>query len=171
MQIKLLLTSIFGVLFLFWAGVRTYDAISFDIHCGDYLKRAADSNSIELAEQNLVVVVDYAEHHDLTSGNTGIFWSSPTNDVGFWYTNVKSSLTELQKVGQKKDATDLERSNVLMKLEKTMLDQGRDSSGVVVPAGISIFPNNIAFFWWGVLSFVLFAVFGIWSGISAIDRF
>ena len=156
-------------LFLTWAGVRIYDNVMFNIHCGDYLKRAADSNSIELAESNLAMVTAYAESNSLTSGNTGLFWNSPSNDVGFWYNNVKTSLAEVRKVRAQPDATDLERSNVLIKLEKTMLDQGKDGSSVVVPGGISIFPNNLGFFWWAVLSFIgilLFgglAVFGNWD--------
>jgi len=141
--------------FLIWGGCATYNAVQFDIHCGDYLKRAANSNTIELAHQNLQVAVDYAQQNGLTHGNTGAVWQTPQMDVGFWYQNLTASLSELETV--KPTASQLEKSNVLMKLRETLLD----GDSLTVPEGISVFPHNTLFFWWAWVSFLLAAGFGI----------
>lgn len=53
------------------------------------------------------------------------------------------------------NATQLERSNLLMKLRETLLDQGENGKIVVTfPEGISIYPNNIAMFLFGCLSVI-----------------
>ncbi len=103
------------------------------------------------------------DKNGLVSGNTSIFIDSPSNDIGFWHDNVQASLAEIRKVEAQGDATDLERSNVLMKLEKTMLDQGKDGTSVVAPFGISIYPMNMWFFF----SMVLTGLGTIVSGCKA----
>ncbi len=144
--------------FLVWGGCRFYSSVQFDIHCGDYLKRAANSNTIELAHQNLKVAVSYAEQHNMTSGNTSALWETPQMDVGFWYKNLSASLGELEAV--KPTASPLEKSNVLMKLRETLLDSDSGGDQLAVPDGIDLFPHNALFLWWGWLSLSLAAVIG-----------
>lgn len=95
---KSVFATIFTILFLLWAGVRTVNHIQFDRNIGGYLKRAADANTVELAEKNLSVAVEYLEKNGLTSGYTSILYRTPDEDVGFWFTNLKSSLDELHAV-------------------------------------------------------------------------
>lgn len=151
---KALLGALLIGTFLLFTGVRVYKGIMFDRDCEGYLKRAADSNTPGLARQELDRAVAYAESHGLTSGFTSVLYTTPDEDVGFWYQNLKQSQAELAKINEA--TAPLERSNVLMKLRETLLDEGKTVS---VPSGISIFPNNVAYAWWGWLSSLL-AIFG-----------
>ena len=155
---KGIVATILTVLFLLWAGVRIVNHIQFDRNIGGYLKRAADANTVELAEKNLSVAVEYLERNGLTSGYPSILWRTPDEDVDFWFTNLKSSLDELHSV--KPEAAQLEKTNVLMKLRETLLDQGnKGSTSVTAPSGMSVFPNNTAYALWGEVSFILSPAF------------
>lgn len=92
---------------------------SFSINCNQYLKRASDANTIELAAQNVEQALKYIEGHNLTNGNTGIFLTQPENDIGFWYANLKACQSELAKV--KPETLQLERSNILKSTGRTSL--------------------------------------------------
>lgn len=151
---------IVGLLLLFMgcfhSGVRLYKSITFGINCGGRIKRAADSNTIELAKKEMQVVVLYLEDNDMTKGYTSILYKTPDEDVGFWYENLKSALDELEKV--KPSISQLEKSNLLMKLRETLLDE---DASVTLPMGISIFPNNVAYCMWGWFSCILFLAGGV----------
>jgi len=148
--------------FSIWIGARVYSAVVFDIDCGGHIKRTADANTVELATQELKTVVAYLEREDMTSGYTAILYRTPDTDVGFWYTNLKSSLGELEKVTS--ETTQLERSNLLMKLRETLLDKGESSENVTAPSGISVFPNNAGFAFFGMLSLVVFIIGAFFIG-------
>ena len=163
-NVFLLLSVACTVAFLGWAAVRIVKYIQFNLNCEAYLKRAADANTVELSKGELKKAIDYAESHDLTDGIVSIFLKNPANDIGFWYSNIKSAYEELNNLAA--DAAPLEKTNVLMKLRESLTD--RDSSGgtkVILPAGIEIFPNNALYFWWSVLSCAAACVF--WSLLSA----
>jgi hypothetical protein len=87
-----------------------------------------------------------------------VLWRTPSEDIGFWYYNLYTSRQELENL--RPDATQLEKSNVLMKLRETLLDQTGGSTHVTVPAGISIYPHNVLFSWWGWSSTILMFIFG-----------
>ncbi len=125
---------------VFWFLIRYQTGLEFERGCGGHMERAAAANNIEMATAEMVLVVEYAKKHDLTSGNTSILNDVPTNDVGFWYQNMEAVLAELQKV--KPGASELEKSNVLMKLKESVSH---------VPEGMNIFPHNKSYCWSGVL--------------------
>ncbi|MBU1159564.1 hypothetical protein KKD04_00080 [Patescibacteria group bacterium] len=152
---KKTLCILFILLFCLWAGIRIVALIQFDRGCEGYLKRAADANTVELAKKQLKVALDYIERKSLTTGYTSILYRTPDEDIGFWYTNIKSSLAELEQMNP--NATQLERSNLLMKLRETLLDEGQ-SIPITAPYGISIYPNNVAIAILGWLSAVLTVV-------------
>jgi len=137
------------MLLVLWAGVRIVAGINFDRYCTGYLKRAADANTIELARQNLQVALSYIEVNNLINGFTSIIYREPSEDIGFWYQNLTASLRELHKVDP--DASQLEKSNILIKLRETLLDQGQ-STDVTVPQGISVYPENGFYAMWGLIS-------------------
>lgn len=134
-----------------WAGVRIVEWISFDRNCEAYIIRAADANTVEMAKDNLQKAIEYAEENNLTEGTVYIvkFLKDPRNDVGFWYKNMKDAYMELDTLPE--DATALEKTNVLMKLRESLLDGE--------PSGITVYPNNIAYFWWGLLSLIFTWIF------------
>jgi hypothetical protein len=119
-------------------GVRIAKKIEFKQNVTGYLKRAADANTIPLAEEELTKVIVYLENNNLTTGYTSILWKTPDEDIDFWYRNLKASQHELQNL-QSESA--LERTNVLMKLRETLMDSGERTS-VTVPEGIAVYPNN-----------------------------
>jgi hypothetical protein len=104
------------------------------------------------------IVVKYLEDHKMTTGYTSILWNSPGEDMGFFYKNMKTSLEELQSI--KENSSQLEKSNVLMKLRETLTEQGKNSESIVVPKGVSRFPNNTLYGLW-LLGSVIFAGIGV----------
>lgn len=147
---------------LLWAGLRFYNSIVYEIDCEGHIKRAADANTVEIAEQEMKTVIAYLETRGMTSGYTSVLYRTPDADVGFWYQNLKASLDELERITPQ--TTQLERSNVLIKLRETLLEHGQSLS-VTQPEGISIYPNNVAyaqFGWLGLVAaiagFILFII-------------
>jgi hypothetical protein len=124
-----------------------------------YIKRAADASTIEIAKDELKKAVEYAEKNKLTEGVVSIFLNDPANDLGYWYKNMKGSLDRLENMPE--NSSELEVTNVLMKLKESLTDSSDSGSSVTHPSGISIYPNNVAYFIWGLLSFVLAVVFWI----------
>lgn len=126
---------------LFWTGYRAVADIKFNRGCGGYLKRAADANSVELAKAELTKAIHYIESRGMTTGYTSIVYNTPDEDVGFWYTNLKTSLKDLEDLGP--NASPMEKSNTLIKLRETLLDHGNGTEHVTMPSGISVYPNNL----------------------------
>ena len=119
-------------------GYRIVKKVEFKRHVTEYLKHAADANTIELANQELSKAIDYIEAHNLTSGYTSIFYETPKDDIAFWYQNLKASQKELAELDSE---SALERTNVLIKLRETLVDSGK-STKVTTPKGIDVYPNN-----------------------------
>lgn len=124
-------------------------SISFNQNCGGYLKRAADANTIEMAQTELKRTLDYLEENNITKGYTSVMWRTPDEDIEFWYNNIKTSYVELG--GLSNTTTSLEKSNMLIKLRETLMDSRESGSYITVPEGISRFPNNLM---WGILMWV-----------------
>lgn len=124
---------------------RAYKTLHFKQQVTGYLKRASDANTIELAAEELGIALHYLEKHNLTEGYTSILWQTPDEDISFWYRNLVASKKELEASRQ---ASALERTNVLLKLRETLIDDG-EKMKVTVPPGISVYPHNHA--WFGTL--------------------
>jgi len=164
---KVALTSLLSLcVFLCWAGLRTFKAIEFERSCEGYLKRAADANTVELARDQLEIAINYLEKNGLTEGYTSILYKTPDEDIGFWYKNLKSALEGLKTLDP--NSTPLEKSNMLLKLRETLLDNAsRGETIVTVPEGISIYPYNVIYAFLGSISLILF----IFSGTVILVRY
>lgn len=125
---------------IFLVGFLAYRNIEFSQACSGHLKLAADANTPALAISELEVAVEYLEKKGLTSGYTSIFIRMPKDNIGFWYTNLRDSLLELKRLSP--EASELEKSNTLMKLRQTLLDHTPSGESVTVPSSIAIFPYN-----------------------------
>jgi len=157
-KIFLALAIICTLLFCVWSTVRIVKAVSFNLNCEAYIKRAADASTIEMAKTELTKAIDYAESNSLTEGIVSVFLRNPQNDIGFWYGNMKAAYEELDNLPE--NAAPLEKTNVLMKLRESLTDNSSDNgTSVTVPEGISVYPNNVAYFWWGLLSLLAACVF------------
>lgn len=139
-------------------------SVHFTQNCGGYLERAANANTIEMAEQELSRAILYMEQNELTTGYTSIFWKTPDEDISFWYNNVKTSYNEL--VGLDSAASALEKSNMLIKLRETLIDHGSKGDHITIPDGISRYPNNGA---WAAWLWILFVVMIVSWGAIVID--
>lgn len=161
-KIFTVLTIISLLVFLAWGTTRTVKCVQFELNCTQYLKRAADANTVELAKEELSKAISYAEQNNLTEGVVSIFLHQPKNDIGFWYKNMVEAYNELEKLPE--DADSLEKTNTLMKLRETLTDQKDYGVSVTVPDGITIYPNNVIYFWWGLLSFLalIASLIGVW---------
>lgn len=140
-----ILAIICVVCLIFVACGYIFNAVVFNQNCGGYLGRAANANTIELAKGELKTALDYAKQEGLTSGYTSILWKTPDEDIGFWYKNLAASYMELCSVPEQ--ATQLEKSNILLKLRESVSNY---------PPGISVYPRNAAWGYFGWVSFLLF---------------
>ncbi len=149
--------GLIGLLLLVVLGITRFAcSVGFKQGCSGYLKLAADASTVQLAEENLSKALEYIERKGLTHGYTSIFWETPDEDMGFWYRNLSESLSDLR--GLSPDASFLEKSNMLIKLRETLLDDGDKGQSVTAPRGVEVYPSNMLFVIWGVLGLVLFLI-------------
>ena len=116
--------------------------IQFSQNCTGYLQQAADANTVELASERLCKALEYIESKGWTEGYTSILWRTEDENVGFWYTNLKASLQELESV---KESSQLEQTNVLMKLRETLLESGEKGDYLTFPTGLWKYPHNVLY--------------------------
>lgn len=152
--------------FIPWT-ISIVKSIQFDRNCLAYLTLAADANSVDIAEKHLSSALNYLEANELTEGKTHVLISSPINDIGIWYENLKSAQEQLKELKEKEGLTEMEESNALMKLRETLLNS---EGSVTHPDNISLYPNHISLFWLNCFSWVLWAVALIF-GIAAKEEF
>jgi len=165
-NIFLILAILCTLVFCVWATVRIVKGIQFNFGCEAYLKRAASANTVEMAKDELAKAIKYAEDNKLTEGTVSIFLKNPANSIEFWYKNITSAYKELEDLPD--DSTALEKTNVLMKLRESLTDRASEGgTEVTLPQGISVYPNNVMYFWWGLLSCVALCVFWTLFGVAA----
>lgn len=133
------------IVFLLTSTAITVQHIQFKQGCSGYLKRAADANSVEMAKGELNKAVAYLEDKQLTSGYTSVLYRTPDEDIAFFYGNLKTCQKELSKVNDSTSA--LEKSNLLIKLRETLLDNGKNGTEITYPDGLSRYPNNALWGW------------------------
>ena len=109
----------------------------FNANCGNYLELSADANSVVLAEKHLTTAINYLEENNLTSGQAKWFVAYPKNDISLWYENLKTAQSQLQEMIKNGNYTELEQSNMLMKLRETLMDGGERES-ITLPLAIRL---------------------------------
>ena len=150
--LSIVLTAIFTIMLGTWGTLRIVKYVTFATNCSQHIKMAADASTVDVAKSELSKAITYAEENNLTSGVVSIFLHQPKNDVGYWYNNIKNAYKELEDIPE--DASQLEKTNVLMKLRETLVDSNEDGVKVTVPSGISIYPHNVFYFWFGIISMI-----------------
>lgn len=160
-KMLLVLAGVLCIPIVIYGISRGIMSISFNANCSGYLKRAADANTVDIAKKEVETALKYIEYNRMTEGSTAIFWKVPADDVGFWYKNIKSSHEELSKITE--NTSQLERTNVLMKLRETLTDSNKEGMHVTMPDNISVFPHNVAWFVFGLL-----CVFAILGGLGCV---
>ena len=152
MKIKGSILLLCFIIPIFLYGTAIVKTINMNAECIGYLEMAADANSVELAEKHLSKAIEYLEENNLKHGSTGIIFHIPGNNIEFWYENLKSAQIQLQDF---KSESELEESNILMKLRETLLDE---TGEVTHPNMISFYPNHTFWFWFLVLGWLLFII-------------
>ena len=141
--------------------VLTVKDIQADVNYLEYLDRAANANSCELCLEQLETAIASIEERGLTNGYTSILYNSPNENLTFWYTNIITCRDELLKVDE--NTTQLETSNLLLKVRESLTTRGENGSSVVIyPSGISLYPNNTL---WCVLIWLILVVWLMWIPI------
>lgn len=155
---------IFGIILfiplVMYLCILGYRGMSYDMNCGGYLSQAAAASTVESAKPPLKSALKFLEDHKMTSGNTGIFFSYPQNDVGFFYNNLKSASVELSTITP--ETPPLVQSNVLMKLHEAIHAHS--------PEGISMYPYNVISAIAGLISMLL-AFIGIVVILIFVDKY
>ena len=129
--------------------------VQFDKNCSGYIKQAADANTVEIAFERITIAIDYAEHHGLTEGYTSVIYQTEGDNVGFWYRNLKACQSEL---GAAVNGSQLEKSNVLMKVRESLTDNGEHGTNLSLPHGISRYPYNTLFTIFGWISVIIWII-------------
>jgi hypothetical protein len=164
--IEAIFLIVFAFIPLFAVGASEfYRSYALNVNCIGHLKRASDANSVELAKQELTTAVKFLEDNKLTSGSTGVIFSYPSYDIGFWYNNLKTSLLDLDTLGS--NTSPLEKSNMLIKLRETLLDHGVHGDEITVPKNLHLYPD-VGFYYAMYTATVIWMliVFGyLWSRI------
>lgn len=137
--------------------------IAFNQNCGGYLEQAANANSVELALERLNVAIEYIEEHDMTEGYTSVLWKTENDNIGYWYRNLKTCQEELEACV---NSSQLEKTNVLLKVRESLTDEGKDGTKLNTPGGISRYPDNALF---GILNWVSLLMFIV--GCAIFDRY
>jgi len=132
--------------------------VRFNQQCGGYLKLAADANSIELAQERLGKAIDYIEEHQLTTGNTGIFWATPTNDVCEWHKKLKYSHENLKHLPS--GLTETDKANTLIKLRETLIDHTKEGGVITAPDYIAQYPSHRLIFFGWIITVVCIIILG-----------
>lgn len=149
------------VSFLAWSGSRLYAAIQFGFHCEAFLLHAADANTVDIAKKELQSAVDYCESKNLTSGSTSLIYPTDDEDIGLWYTGLKSSETALDMLPA--NASRIEKTAALVKLRKTLVyTDSKDNTALRYPDGIAIYPYNRQYMLWCMFSLILL----IWARVN-----
>lgn len=130
-------------------------SIKFQQQCSGYIKQAADANTVELASERLANAIQYVEDNNLTTGYTSILWKTEDDNIEFWYRNLIACQKELQACA---DASQLEKSNVLMKVRESLTDESEDGTTLTIPKGISRYPNNALFAIFNILSILVLVI-------------
>ena len=139
------LAVIFTLSSLAWLVMRCYTGVQFSINCEAYIKRAAVASTIDAAQEELGKAINYIEKNNLTEGIVSIFLKNPKNDIGYWYNTLNNTYKQLMEFPR--DATQLEKSNFMMRVNESI-------EGLSTPEGIEIYPHNVLYLWWAIISII-----------------
>ena len=141
---------------ILWA-VPVVRSIQFDRACGGHLELAAVASSVETAIKELDTAITYLEEERITKGHTSILYNTPDEDIGFFYENLKAARRELATLPE--SSTQLEKTNILMKLRETLTSGGEYGDVLNIPAGLSRYPYN-GMIMFAVLAGIVIAIAG-----------
>jgi len=113
-------------------------SMELDRCCLQHLRLAANASTVDMAESQLRTAISWLERHKGKTGSTALIYRTPDTDYGYWLANLKASADELRQLGP--DSTQTDRTNTLLKLRETIMDNDASGSYVAVPENLATFP-------------------------------
>ena len=110
--------------------------------------------------------MDYIESNGLVIGYTSVLWKTEDENIGFWYRNIKACQRELVEC---KNKSQLEKTNVLMKVRESLTDNGENGTVLTIPSGISRYPSNGFFALFNTLSTIGIILCILWIKVELED--
>lgn len=159
------LGTLFLIIGIVIGGFHFYQSIKFSQNCKGYLKQAADANTVELALERLNKAIEYAEKENLTDGYTSVIYRTENDNVGFWYRNLLACRTELE---EGRDGTQLEKTNLLLKIRESLTDEGEEGTQVIIPVGIARYPMNL---FWGIMLLIALTFLSLGVIFISVDSY
>lgn len=126
--------------------------IKFDKDCAGYLEQVANANSNELALKSIDKAIKFIEENELTEGYTSILYRTESDNVGFWYENIKSCQKELS---ESLDSSQLEKSNILLKVRESLMT---NKGELIIPRGITRYPHNTGYSIFFTISIIMLII-------------
>ncbi len=154
-RISLIFAIILTIVFFVTLTLEIVRRYRFKIGCEDWLKLAGEAMDVYQARGFLAKGIEYLERKNLTVGSSAYFLKTPSADLGLWYQRLKSGEEILEEViarKEKGEATPLEISNTLMKLRELLVDITEKKTEVTLPTKIWLFPKQITFLIWYLIS-------------------
>lgn len=148
---KLTLLGVAGLLWIAFFGVLVAPMYETKQGCTGYLRRAANASSVESAAESLDTAIAYLQREGKTNGWSYLFFRTPDCDVGYWYRNLVSARDELRNIPA--TASQLEKSNQLMKLREVLMEDGKSGAVVTAPPYLYWFPYEVGM--WGLAAGIL----------------
>lgn len=147
--------------FVLWVGSccgANYAEIPYDQQVGSHLENASHQQTPTGALQQLDIAVTNMERMHLTTGTTGVFYTTENDKIDVWYRNLKSAQVDLRAVEFSDNG--MLRTSVLTRFRDTVEHH---------PGDIALYPchpiYNFLMLFGGIGTFF----FGIWLVIYAID--
>ena len=173
---RIIVKSIFWISvlsFVIWAGVRIDKDYDLDAEGAGHFFRAYKANTVSSALDEWNKGIAFLERENLTEGNTGAFWQTPSDDLEFFYQNVLEMRDFLKTLP---DTLSLEsfdqkvisnEGNPVRDLSFTVFDrkallERMEATVKNSPGGMSIYPHNYSYAIWCWISILLFIITGIW---------
>ena len=142
-----IITGIISI--IIFCAIPTYCSLKWQANCGEWLQQASNANSASIGLERLTNAINYLESNKITQGSSHIIYATPNTNVEIWYQNLKAAQKQLQDSVNNKNLSNLEESNILMKLRETLTEK----DAVIVPENIVYYPNGFMFLF-GSLFFV-----------------
>lgn len=147
-------------LMLSWCTIRVVLSIRYDTHVTERLERAHSAHDLDTLYRELHRATDYLQLTDRDEGYTSIIYDTPSEDVGYWYRNLVQAQREVHDmlyfIDEGKERPPNNEINVLIqKVRRTIAPYG----DIKTPQGISVYPHNLYYFAWAILSIVLWGFY------------
>lgn len=152
-----LVSLLLSVPFFSWSITRIVKSNHFDDNCNYHISEAlkADgsisSKSLDYSANEMRVALSYIESNNLTTGYTTISDRQQDEDLGLYYSGLKTKLAYIDGL-KSKTPEELERYRLYVDMRNMKPKE------LNYPAGISVFPHNTAYMIWMFIGIALLVV-------------